>query len=161
MKKDRKIDLLYRKAKGQGWNHASQAEIQELRKYKVDADDGYYATKANISAYVSDVDRGRWNHSFYDWCRENKKADRRRTGSGEAEMAQFNNAQNKSVIFIGGFIWGIALYWLMGESASVVGCLVMGALIALGLFKISRKRVAFTVVGLPIILAAALYMLRK
>lgn len=159
MKKDRKIELLYRKAKGQAWN-ASQAEIRELQRYKVDADDGYYATKANISAYVTDVDNGRWNHSFYDWCRENKKADRRRKGSSEAEMEQFNSAQNKSVVIIGGFIWGIALYWILQESVSAVVCLVIGALIALGLFKISRKQAMFTVIGLPIILAAVFFIFR-
>lgn len=159
MTKDRKVELLYRKAKRQDWN-ASQAEIRELRRYQVDAGDEHYATKANIQAYVSDVDNGKWRHSFYDWCWENKKADRRRKGSSEAEMARFSSTQSKSVMLIGGFIWGIAIYWLLQESVSAVGCCVIGAFVALGLFRISRKIAMFTMIILPSALATVFYFLR-
>ena len=56
MDKARKIDILYKRAKGQPTN-ATKAELSELRKYKVDRDeDDTITTRANIKAYVEAVD---------------------------------------------------------------------------------------------------------
>ena len=85
MNQARKTDLLYKKAKGQPVN-MSDEERRELRRYKVETDDGYFTTRANISAYVKAVDQG-YHLSFYDWCMSNKKADKRRKGSSAKELA--------------------------------------------------------------------------
>ncbi len=153
MTKTRKVELLYRKAKGQDWN-ASPEEVKELRRYKVDTDEGsFISTKANIAAYVTAVDNG-YRLAFYDWCMENKKADRRRKGSDQESMARFNSDQNKAVLFVGWLVWGIAVYWIFQGAVPAAGCAVVGAVVALLLFKLARKAAAFTLIILPLVLAA-------
>lgn len=153
MTKARKVELLYRKANGQDWN-ASPDEAKELRRYKVDANEGsFISTKTNIAAYVTAVDNG-YRLAFYDWCMENKKADRRRKNSDQESMTRFNSNQNKAVVFIGWLMWGIAIYWILQEMVPAAGCAVIGAVIALLLFKIARKLAAFTLILLPLMLAA-------
>lgn len=152
MNKARKVDLLYKKAKGQNMN-ASAEEVHEMKKYKVDCgENSFYATKANISQYVTAVDNG-YRLSFYDWCMNNKKADRRRKGSSEEDIAGFNREQSAAAIFIGWLIWGIAIYWMLHGAMSVGACAIAGAIVSVILLKCSRKNAAFTVFLLPIILA--------
>ena len=151
MNKTRKVDLLHKVAHGQGfWGSAE--EKRELKKYKVTSGDSYYATKANLSAYVSAVDSG-YRLSFYDWAMNNCKADRRRKGSSEAEMAQFNKDQGISAMLMGWLVWGIAIYWMFHGSLGVGACAVAGAVIALILFRLARNLAVFTQLFLPIIIA--------
>lgn len=153
MNKIRKIELLYQKAKGQKMN-ASSDEMRELRKYKIDArEQSFYTTKANIRDYIEAVDNRACRLSFYDWCMNNKKADRRRKNSSEKDITSFNRGQDMSVIFIGWLIWGVAIYWMFNGSMQVGGCAFLGAIVALILFKCARKLAMFTLVILPIILA--------
>lgn len=151
MNKSRKIELLYRKAKGQRID-ADASEIQQLRKYKVDAGDGNYATKANIASYVSAVDSG-CRLSFYDWCMNNLKADRRRKGSSENEMAATNRGNNFNAIFVGWLIWGIAIYWIFNGAITAGACAVAGAIVSIILYNKSRRSAPFTLYILPIVLA--------
>lgn len=150
MNNARKITLLYQKAHGQGMN-ATLEEQRELKKYKVTADDGYYATKKNISDYVRAVDSG-YYLSFYDWCQNNHKADRRRKGSSEREMASANREQGIGVMMFGWLIWGIAIYWIFHGSLTVGACAIAGAVISVILLRINRRLAGFTLILLPAIL---------
>lgn len=149
----RKEQLLYQKAHGQGMD-ASPAEKMELRKYKVDAGDGNLATKANIRAYIKAVDSG-YRLSFYDYCYNNRKGDRRRKGHSEKEMASSNLEHTIGVMLMGWLIWGVALYWAFGQRQSVGSCAVMGAIISAVLQRINRRWAGFTCFILPCIIAAA------
>lgn len=152
MTNTRKEQLLYQKAHGQGMN-ASPAEQRELRKYKVDTDDGNYATKANIRAYIKAVDGG-YPLSFYDYCRNNRKGDRRRKGHSEEEMASSNREQTIAVMMMGWLVWGVALYWIFRGSQSVGSCAIMGAIISAVLQRVSRKWAGVTCFLLPCVIAA-------
>ncbi len=151
MNKARKVDLLHKVAHGYGFQGSAE-EKRELKKYKVTQEDSYHATKANLSAYVSAVDSG-YRLSFYDWAMNNCKADRRRKGSSEAELAQFNKNQGISVIFMGWLIWGIAIYWMFHGSLGVGTCALAGAIIAFILFRLARNWAVITQIFLPIIIA--------
>lgn len=155
MNRTRKVDLLHKVAHGQGFQGSAE-EKRELKKYKVTSGDGRYATKANLSAYISEVNSG-YRLSFYDWAMNNCKADRRRKGSSEAEMAQFNRDQGISVVLMGWLIWGIAIYWMFHGSLGVGACAVAGAVVALILFKIARNAAGFTQILLPCILAVIFF----
>lgn len=153
MNRERKVELLYRKAKGQSMN-ASPAEIQELSRYGVDFDEGdFITTRKNIADYVKAVDNG-CRTSFYDWCMNNNRADRRRKGGSEAELQTFGKQQTGAVMFVGWLTWGMAIYWFFQAEVSVGICAVLGAVISVALFKCTRKVAMFTVILLPIILAA-------
>lgn len=153
MTKTRKVELLYKKAKGQG-SDATPEEQRELRKYRVDFNESSFcATKANITAYVTAIDSGATSQTFYDWCMNNHKADRRRKGSGVEEMKEHNKEQNLSVMFIGWLVWGVALYWICNGLLSVSVCAVAGAIISVLLFRVSRKNAAITMLVLPALLA--------
>lgn len=151
MNKTRKVDLLHKVAHGQGFLGSAE-EKRELKKYKVTSGDSYHATKANLSAYVSAVDSG-YRLSFYDWAMNNCKADRRRKGSSEAEMAQFNKDQGISAMLMGWLVWGIAIYWMFHGSLGVGACAIAGAVIALILFRLARNLAVFTQLFLPVIIA--------
>ena len=151
MNKTRKIDLLYKKAKGQELN-ATPEEKRELKKYKVQAGDSNYATRGNISNYVSAVDSG-YRLSFYDWCQNNHKADRRRKGSSEKEMASANRDQGLGAIIMGWLTWGMAIYWMFHGSLSVGNCAIVGAVVSVILMRLNRRLSGFTLFLLPIILA--------
>lgn len=152
MNKTQKINLLYQKAKGQSLNITSE-EKNELRKYKIDAgSDALHVTKANIGAYVNAVDNDGCRLSFYDWCMNNNKADRRRKGGSKEELASFNRSQSAGVIFVGWLTWGLAIYWMFHGALSVGKCAVAGAIVALVIFKCARKWAGFTLILLPIIL---------
>lgn len=152
MTKARKVEILYRMAKGQAMD-ASREELQELRKYKVSAGaDADCATRANITKYVSAVDNG-YRLSFYDWCANNLQGDRRRKGGSAEEIASANKAQSTATVFFGWLVWGIAFYWIFQENVSVGFCAVLGALAAFGLQKCFRRGAMFTLIILPIVLA--------
>ena len=152
MTKDRKVDILYRMAKGQQTD-ASMEELQELRKYKISVRaDANYATRANITNYVAAVDNG-YRLSFYDWCANNLQGDRRRKGGSAKEIANANKEQSMATVFIGWLVWGIALYWIFGGGVSVVACAIMGAIASFVLQRCFRRAAGFTLIVLPIILA--------
>lgn len=151
MTKTRKVELLHKKAHGQEFN-VTPDEKRELSRYKVDSDESYYATKKNISDYITAVDNGS-REDFYDWCKNHNKADRRRKGGSEKEMEQTNKAQKKSVMLIGWLSWGIALYWIFNGAIPAGTCAIIGAIVSVVIYKFSRKNAAFTVWILPIILA--------
>jgi hypothetical protein len=152
MNKSRKVALLYQKAKGQHLD-ASPDELRELSNYKISAGEGdFYTTKSNISSYVTDVDNG-YRLSFYDWCMNNHKADRRRRGSSEKEIAQYNSGQNTSVALWGWLVWGIAIYWMFHGEMTVGACAIMGAIVSVVIYNLARRWAGFTLIILPIILA--------
>lgn len=151
MNKTRKVTLLYQKAHGQRIN-VSPEEKAELRKYGVSPGDGDYATKANISAYIKDVDEG-YRLSFYDWCRNKHKADRRRKGSSESEMKRENRAEGRESMLLGWLIWGIAIYWMFHGELAVVSCAIAGAVISVILRTLNRRMAPYTLFLLPIVLA--------
>lgn len=154
MNKTRKIELLYQKAKGQQLS-ASPAEMRELRKYKIKAGEGdFYTTKANIRAYVTEVDNEGYRLSFYDWCMNHKKADRRRRGSSEKDMAKENQAMNMSAVFWGWLVWGVAIYWMFNGRLTVGSCAIAGAIVSVVLINCARRWIGFTLFLLPAILAA-------
>ena len=150
MTKTRKITLLYNKAHGAGMD-ATAEEKRELKKYQVSSADGNYATKANITEYVNAVDNG-YYLSFYDWCQNNLKADRRRRGSSTQEMAANNRDMSIGVVLIGWLTWGMAVYWLFKGSLSVGKSAVAGAVISVILAHMNRRMAGFTLFLLPIIL---------
>jgi len=157
MTKARKVDLLYRRAKGQG-SDASSEELRELRKYKVLQGEGdLYVTKANLNAYVDAVDKKGCKISFYDWCINNHKADRRRVGSSDKELSQLNQEQRLSAMLLGWLTWGIAIYWVCQGEMSVGSCAVAGAAVAFVLSRIARRWVMFTLFALPVIIAVLAY----
>lgn len=159
MTKARKIDILYRMAKGQNTNASSQ-ELQELRKYKICAgDDANIATRANITNYVAAVDNG-YRLSFYDWCANNLQGDRRKKSGRAESIARSNKEQSFGSVFVGWLVWGLALYWIFDGGVSAGVCAIMGAIVAFVLQKCSRRLAGFTLIILPIILAVvfALYI---
>lgn len=147
----RKEQLLYQKAHGQGMD-ASPAEQRELRKYKVDAGDGAWATKSNLRAYIKAVDGG-YHLSFYDYCQNNHKGDRRRKGHSEKEMASDNREKSIGVILIGWLTWGVAIYWVTGQALPVGMCAIAGAIVSVILYRLNRGLAGFTLIFLPLIVA--------
>lgn len=153
MTKTRKVELLYKIAKGQHTD-ATSAELRELKKYKVDFNEAsLYVKKANISAYVSAVDNDGFRRSFYDFCRDNRIADRRRKGSSEKEIANEDRELGIAVILMGWLTWGMAIYWMFHGSLSVGTSAVMGMIVSFCLCKFARKASGFTVFVLPLALA--------
>lgn len=159
MTKARKVDILYRMAKGQRTD-ASSEELMELRKYKICAgDDANCATRANITNYVAAVDNG-YRLSFYDWCANNLQGDRRKKSGRTASIARANKEQSFGSVFVGWLVWGLALYWIFDGAISAAVCAIMGAVVAFVLQRCSRRLAGFTLIILPIILAVifALYI---
>lgn len=152
MTKARKVEILYRIAKGQSSN-ASREELQEIRKYKVIAGENVnYVTRANITNYVSAVDNG-YRLSFYDWCANNLQGDRRRKGGSASEICADNKNKSIATVLMGWLVWGIAIYWMLGGEVSVGACAIIGAVVAYILQKCFRRWAMFTLFILPIIIA--------
>lgn len=125
MTKSKKVDLLYKKAHGQSLD-LSKEEAKELRKYKVDYnEDKAISTKVNLGAYVAAVDKGA-RSSFYDWCLNHNKADRRRKGCSEEGIKEFNREQSIGVAFMGWLVWGMAIYWTSNGAVSVGESMMAG-----------------------------------
>lgn len=153
MNKARKTELLYQKAKGRPMN-ITEKERRELSRYRVRANEGsFYATKANISAYVTAVDQG-CRISFYDWCMNHSRADRRRKGSDEAAMGRVRRENSLAAMGMGWLVWGMALYWAFQEAVSVQACALLGAAASVILYQSARRFSAFTLFLLPILIAA-------
>lgn len=152
MNNSRKVTLLYQKAHGQSVD-ASPEERRELKKYRVSSGDSKLATRANVSAYVKAVDGG-YCLSFYDWCLNHHKADRRRKGSSEKEMSRENLSDGIGAMLFGWLTWGIAIYWMCHGRMEVNSCAIAGAIVSFILVRISRRQMAFTLFLLPLILAA-------
>lgn len=151
MTKTKKVDALYKIAHGQPVNLTPE-ERRELRKYKVSSDDGNYATKKNVTQYVNEVDKG-YSLSFYDWCHNNLKADRRRRGSSEREMAADNRWDGIGALMLGWLMWGLAIYWMFGGAFTAGNCAIAGAVVSVVLRNLNRRLSGFTLFLLPIILA--------
>lgn len=153
MNKTRKSEILYNRAKGR-FITVTASEETELKKYKVDFGEGdFYSTKANINGYITAVDKG-YRKSFYDWCMDNGKADRRQRGTSKKELKQGDNQASFGVSIFGGVLWGCVINLLSdaGGAASVF----LGVILTIILYKSSRKMAAFTVILLPLILLAVL-----
>ena len=152
MTKTRKIDLLYRRAKGQHTN-ASPQEAAELKRYKVDFGEGnFYSTKANISDYVTAVDCQGCRISFYDWCMNEGRADQRRRGSSKKEIADSQRGFGAGLMFVGAITWGMSIFIILGQALNAIPCMVIGAVISFVIGRMSRKFSLFNAVLLPIIL---------
>ena len=151
MTKARKVELLYCNAKGQKIR-ATAEEMKELSRYKVDYDEGSYATKTNIGAYVTAVDKGS-RRTFYDWCIDNGKGDRRRR-EGRAEAIQENDKWGGiGAVATGWLAWAACLYVMTGLNSSAGGsCLLLGAIVSFVLYKVRRDFTWFTLIVLPIVL---------
>ena len=150
MNKTRKVDILYKRAHGQ-YVDVTPEENRELRKYKIDAGDSDLATKANVRAYVNKVDSG-YKLSFYDYCYNNLKGDRRRKGGKASEIKAFNSEQSIGTMLFGWLFWGLAIYWMLGGTQSAGSCAIIGAIVSVILLKCARKWAGFTLIFLPIIL---------
>ena len=152
MTHSRKVELLYRRAKGQGSN-ATPSEIAELRPYRVGSGESdFYATKTNISAYVKAVDNQGCRISFYDWCMNNNRADQRRRGSGKASMKASNRNFSLGLMFVGCLSWGFAVKSILGSAVSPGLCLILGAVISVVIGRANRQMSLFNVFMLPIII---------
>ncbi|MBR1472089.1 MAG: hypothetical protein IJ600_10675 [Lachnospiraceae bacterium] len=151
MTKSRKVELLYNKARGQGMN-ATPQELKELARYMVGNGEGNYATKRNISAYVTAVDQGS-HRSFYDWCIDNGRGDRRRKGGSAKEIREDEKTMSFAAIFMGWLAWGIAIYWILHGSVPAGECAVAGAVVSLVIYKLKREWAGITLFILPIVLA--------
>ena len=152
MDKTTKINKLYKIAMGEPVQ-LSPAERSELSKYKVGQVGKPLTTKGNISQYVTAVDRG-CHKTFYDWCLDNHKGDRRTKDGSAYAISKFNKGQYTSVALFGWLIWGMALYWIFDRSISAGGCAVAGAILTVILYKIKREISGFTCVLLPVIILA-------
>lgn len=161
MTRDRKVDLLYRRARGERLNLSDQ-EMMELGKYRVSVNEGnFYVTKANMRDYVIAVDKGSYQ-TFSDWCQDNLRADRRRKGSSEKAMAAENTRQKISVAWFGWILWGLAVYWLFDGALNVLVSAVLGIGAAFGTFKLfGRKAAVFTQILLPVILTAVFFSIHS
>lgn len=148
----RKVDLLYKKARGQSMD-ASPAELMELKKYKVGKNEGsFLATKANIRAYVNAVDNGN-RRTFYDWCIDNGRADKRRKGSNAKDIKSYDKSNSIGAMLIGWLLWGLAIYWIFQGSIAAGQCAVIGAVVSAIIYKINRRNAIFTLFILPIVIA--------
>ena len=151
MTKSKKIELLYRIAKGTSVS-ISADEKKELRKYKVDAggEYPYYTTKKNITAYVTAVDKGSTRLPFRDWCLNNGYADRRRWASDKASIQKRSLQNVLSCGVKGSIFWTICIGTITGD---LVGSVIPAFLIATVLCCIWRKNVVFFDVILPLAIA--------
>ena len=153
MDKTTKVNILYKIARGEFVN-LSPAEKRELDKYRVSGAGTTFATKININAYVSAVDKQGYRKSLYNWCIENEKGDRR-TKAGRAEsLRSFKRNQGMASALLGCLLWGVALYWIFGGALSVGACAIMGSIVAFILNKANRETTGFSCLLLPCILAA-------
>lgn len=160
MTHSRKVELLYNRAKGRASN-ASPAEQAELRRYHVDFGEGdFYATKSNISAYVTAVDKQGCRISFYDWCMNNNRADRRRKGSSKEDMKKSNRNFSFGLMFVGFITWGFAVMSVLGGMLAPGACFIVGAVISVVIGRASRQASLFTTFMLPIIIGvlASMYL---
>lgn len=155
MNKQRKVDLLYKKARGLVVD-ATSAEKAELRKYKVDSnEDSFFATKTNISSYVYAVDNGS-KQSFYDWCFKNNKADRRRKGGSVDSMESYQGSTLGAGVLLGVLFWGS--YFVVGCGANILVGGLLGGVISFIFTKMFRRMSGFLVFLLPIILYVLKFM---
>lgn len=153
MTKTKKINALYKIAHGQPVSLTPE-EQKELRKYKIDSGDRNYATRKNIIQYVNVVDNKRYPFAFYDWCHNNLKADRRRKGSSEREMAANNRENSIAAMMMGWLLWGLAIYWIFDGTFPAGNCAIAGAIVSAILQRLNRGLAGFTLFLLPIILMA-------
>ena len=150
MDKGTKVNILYKISMGQSVN-LSSIEKKELSKYKVSHVGKPLTTKRNISEYISAVDKGYYK-SFFDWCMDNHKGDRR-TKKGSAEYIKgYESGQNIGIMCFGWWTWGIAIYWLFQEAFSVGQCAIVGAIVSVIIYRLNREIAGFTCIFLPIIL---------
>ena len=160
MTHNRKVELLYNRAKGRTSN-ATPSELAELRRYHVDFGEGdFYSTKSNISAYVSAVDKQNCRISFYDWCMNNNRADRRRRGGSKEDMKKSNRNFSFGLMFVGFITWGFAVMSVLGGVLPAGACFIVSALISVAIGKASRQASVFTTFMLPIIIGvlASMYL---
>ena len=160
MTKARKIDLLYQKVKGLPLN-ATPEELQELKKYKVaEGANSFYATKANLKEYVTAVDNGS-RRSFYDWCIDNGKADRRYKGSDSKKIKSDDLKEIISYTLFGWLLWGVALYFLFAGALSGGACILIAIALNFILYKLNRELSFLTLFLLPIFILGFSIVIHK
>lgn len=158
MTTDRKVDLLYKRAKGQNIQ-CTQEERKELGKYKVECgEESFYTTKSNIKEYVRAVDKEGFKRSFYDWCMDNNKADKRRIGSDEKSMQARQKELGLGVVLFGAITWGLAIYWFCEEEVPVGTCAMGGMVIAYVLSRWKRRWTEITLFVIPILIGILAFM---
>lgn len=149
MNKTQKINALYKMAQGQQVELSPKDKIG-LMKYRIDDTSDFFLTKNNIAEYVDAVDKG-CVLSFDMWCRNHHKADRRRKGSSEKDMAATNRYSTVAVMMFGWLTWGMAIYSLIGgRSGNVGGCAIMGLIIAAILSRVTPYSVIFPFIILAV-----------
>ena len=137
-----------------GFGIAHTPDIQKvINNSKVSGHHAIIPTNSISARYITAVDNG-YHKSFYDWCLDNNKGDRRMKSGKEGSLKSFNKVQSVSVAVIGWLIWGIAVYWILGGRLSAGVCAIIGAAVSVFLFKLNRQGAAFTCIILPIVLAA-------
>lgn len=90
--------------------------------------------------------------AFDTWCQTHLKADRRRKGSSEKDMAADNRDNTIGSMMMGWLIWGLTIYWIFGGTFTAGNCAVAGAIVSAILRRLNRRLSAFTLFLLPIIL---------
>jgi hypothetical protein len=156
MTKENKVDILYKMAMGQSVS-LTASERKELSKYDVRTTGKPYTTKGNIRQYISDADKG-YKKSFYDWCVDNGKGDRRLKG-GQKEAIRNDDKQETFVwAFMGWLFWGVAFYWILGGQAPAGVCAVLGAIASVVIFKMNRASSLETCFILPLLITCVFYL---
>lgn len=159
MTKSRKVELLYKKAKGQSL-HATKEELRELKQYKIESSEGsFYTTKSNVREYVNAVDNQGYQLSFYTWCINNSKADRRKSGASEKEMKQSSIGQEIACMLLGSATWGHTIHEIFQGILSSTICTILGACLSVFLCKCFREKVGNMIIGLPILLLVIFYQI--
>ena len=150
MTKTEKVNLLYRKAKGES---LSRSQESELKKYKVSCgESSRIVTMNNIKGYVNAVDSG-YKLAFNDWCWSNGKGDRRRKNSSAKDLKNEDRSTDLSAVLgVGWLFWAMGLYWFSGGTINVGTSCVISVFLVVILRRLSRNLASFTCIVLPILL---------
>lgn len=155
MSKTSEKDILYRIAKGKSVTAQERESVKHLIK---DFGDGSKVTRAGINKYYDAVTSGRTHVSYNDFASNRLMGDRRKRGGRVSDIKNDNRQGTLAALFMGWLLWGMAIYWIGGRSASVGSSAVIGAIISVVLFFVARRLTPFTEFVLPIIVAIIAYM---
>jgi hypothetical protein len=155
MSKTKEKDILYRIAKGKSVTPQERESVKHLIK---DFGDGSKVTRAGINQYYDAATSGRTHLSYNDFTSNRLIGDRRKRGGRASDIRSENAEGTMAAVLMGWFVWGLAIYWLSGGSASVKSSAVIGAIIAVVLYFVARRWTPFTEFLLPIILTVIGYM---
>lgn len=154
MNTDRKVELLYKKAKKQKYQ-CTKEEQGELAKYKIGrGEKSFYTTKANIKEYVHAVDKEGFKRTFYDWCMDNGKADKRRIGSDKYNMRSDQMYLGLGAILWGMIMWGMAFYLTFRGIIPGGICAIAGMIVGFVLARWRRRWIWLTLFIIPILICS-------